>query len=95
MPKKKPVDLFEEHDSTHLGNEATGNLRAYVERVERLAEEKQALADDIKEIYAEAKGSGFDVKQMHKVVAIRKQDRDKWKEEQAVLDLYLSALGVL
>lgn len=95
MPKKKPVDLFEERDSTHLGNEATGNLRSLIERVERVSEEIDALTSDRKEIYAEAKGSGFDVKQMRKVVAIRKQDRDKWKEEQAVLDLYLSALGVL
>ncbi len=95
MPKKKPVDLFEEQDSTHLGNEATGNLRSYIERVERVSEEIDALTSDRKEIYAEAKATGFDVKQMRKVVAIRKQDRDKWKNEQAVLDLYLSSLGML
>jgi uncharacterized protein (UPF0335 family) len=95
MPKKKPVDLFEDQDTTHLGNAETGHLRAYVERIERVQEEIDALTSDRKEIYAEAKGTGFDVKQMRKVVAIRKQDRDKWREEQQVLDLYLSALGVL
>lgn len=85
-------DLF---DPTHLGNEATGALRTYLERIERLAEEKQAIADDIKEVYSEAKGGGFDVKQMRRLVAIRKMDREKWEAEQQVLDLYLHSLGLL
>jgi len=54
-----------------------GHLRAFIERIERLEEEKKALADDIKDVYAEAKGTGFDVKVMRKIVSIRKQDRDK------------------
>ena len=71
-----------------------GQLRAFVERIERLEEEKKALADDIKDVYAEAKGNGFDVKVIRKVVSIRKQDRDKRLEEETILDLYLAALGI-
>ncbi len=71
-----------------------GHLRAFVERIERLEEEKKALADDIKDVYAEAKGNGFDVKVIRKVVSIRKQDRDKRIEEETILDLYLAALGM-
>ena len=71
-----------------------GHLRAFIERVERLEEEKKALADDIKEVYAEAKGNGFDVKIMRKIVTIRRQDRDQRREEEQILDLYLAALGM-
>jgi uncharacterized protein (UPF0335 family) len=71
-----------------------GKLRAFVERIERLEEEKKALADDIKDVYAEAKGNGFDAKVIRKVVSIRKQDRDKLREEEEILDLYLAALGM-
>ena len=70
-----------------------GHLKAFVERVERLEEEKKAIADDIKEVYAEAKGNGYDVAIMRKVVALRKIDRNKRAEAEEVLDLYLSALG--
>lgn len=72
---------------------AQGRLRSIVERVERLEEDKQAIMTDIKEVYAEAKGEGYDVKMLRKVVRIRKQDRAKRQEEDAILDLYLSALG--
>ena len=71
-----------------------GHLRAFIERIERLEEEKKALADDIKDVYAEAKGNGFDAKVIRKVVSIRKQDRDKLREEEEILDLYLAALGM-
>ncbi len=71
-----------------------GHLRAFIERIERLEEEKKALADDIKDVYAEAKGNGFDVKIIRKIVSIRKQDRDKRREEEEILDLYLAALGM-
>jgi len=71
-----------------------GQLRAFVERIERLEEEKKALADDIKDVYAEAKGNGFDTKVIRKVVSIRRQDRDKRREEEEILDLYLAALGM-
>lgn len=71
------------------------HLRAFLERIERLEEEKKALADDIRDVYAEAKGNGFDVKIIRKIVALRKQDADKRREEQEILDLYLGALGML
>ena len=71
-----------------------GHLRAFVERIERLEEEKKALADDIKDVYGEAKANGFDTRIMRKVVSIRKQDRDKRIEEETILDLYLAALGL-
>ena len=70
-----------------------GHLRAFLERIERLEEEKRAIADDIKEVYAEAKGTGFDTKIMRKIISLRRQDRDKRREEEEILDLYLSALG--
>jgi uncharacterized protein (UPF0335 family) len=70
-----------------------GHLRAFVERIEHLEEEKKAIADDIKEVYAEAKGTGYDIKIMRKIVSLRRQDREKRKEEEEILDLYLTALG--
>ena len=73
---------------------AKDQLKAFVERVERLEEEKKALSDDVKDVYAEAKGNGFDVKIMRKIISIRKQDRDKRREEEEILDLYLAALGI-
>ena len=72
---------------------AKDQLKSIVERIERLEEEKKALADDIKEVFAEAKGNGFDVKVLKKVVRLRKMDRAKRQEEDAILDLYLSAIG--
>ena len=72
-----------------------GQLRAFVERVERLSEEKKAIADDIKDVFAEAKGNGFDTKVMRKAIKIRAMDRDKRREEEEILDLYLHALGML
>ena len=71
-----------------------GHLLAFIERIERLEEEKKALTSDIKEVYGEAKANGFDVKIMRKIVSIRKQDRDSRIEEETVLDLYLAALGM-
>jgi uncharacterized protein (UPF0335 family) len=70
------------------------HLRAFIERIEKLEEEKKAIAEDIKEVYGEAKGNGFDTKVIRKIVSIRKQDRDKRREEEEILDLYLSALGI-
>ena len=71
-----------------------GHLRAFLERIERLEEEKRAIADDIKEVYAEAKGHGFDTKILRKVVSLRKKDANERQEEEAILDLYLAALGM-
>lgn len=73
---------------------ASDQLRAFVERIERLEEEKKTIADDIKEIYAEAKGNGFDTKVLRKVVSLRKQDMNERLEHEAILDLYLHALGM-
>ena len=74
---------------------AHGRLRTIIERIERLEEDKAAIATDIKEVFAEAKGEGYDVKVLRKVVRIRKQDKAKRLEEEAILDLYLSAIGEL
>lgn len=73
---------------------ARDQLRAFIERIERLEEEKKAISDDIKEVYAEAKGSGFDTKVMRQIVRIRKQDRNERAEQEAILDLYMHALGM-
>ena len=73
---------------------AAGQLRSLVERIERLEEEKTALTADIGEVYAEAKGHGFDTKIMRQVIRIRRLDKADRQEQEAVLDLYLSALGM-
>lgn len=72
---------------------AQTRLRTIIERIERLEEDKAAIAEDIKEVYAEAKGEGFDVKILRKVVSLRKKDKVKRQEEEAILELYLSAIG--
>jgi len=78
-----------------LNSTAQGQLKTIVERVERLEEDKAAVMADLKEVWAEAKGNGFDVKILRKVVRLRKQDRAKRQEEEAILDLYMSAIGEL
>lgn len=70
-------------------------LRAFIERIERLEEEKRATAEDIKDVYAEAKGTGFDAKIIRKIVSLRRQDVRKRKEEEEILDVYMSALGMV
>jgi uncharacterized protein (UPF0335 family) len=72
---------------------AAGQLRSLIERIERLEEEKKAIADDIKDVYGEAKANGFDTKVLRQVVRIRKQDQAERQEQEALLDLYLAALG--
>lgn len=74
---------------------AQGRLKSFIERIERLEEDKAAIAADLKEVFAEAKGEGFDTKIIRKVVRLRKQDKAKMQEEEAILDLYLSAIGGL
>ncbi|MCB9994462.1 MAG: DUF2312 domain-containing protein [Hyphomicrobiaceae bacterium] len=76
------------------GGMAPNQLKAFIERIERLEEEKKAIADDIREVYAEAKGNGFDTKVMRQVVKIRKQDTNERLEREAILDTYLHALGM-
>lgn len=77
-----------------VGGVAGQRLRSFIERVERLEEEKTALMEDIKEIYAEAKGVGFDAKTMRKIVSLRKMDSEKRREADELLDLYRSAIGM-
>ncbi len=74
---------------------AQGQLRSLIERIERLEEEKKALAADIREVYAEAKANGFDTKILRKVVTLRKKERHEREEEEAMIELYLNALGML
>ena len=74
---------------------ARDQLRTIVERIERLEEEKKAIADDIRDVFAEAKSNGFDVKTLRSVVRMRKIDTAERQEQEAMLDLYLSALGML
>jgi uncharacterized protein (UPF0335 family) len=74
---------------------AKEQLRAFVERIERLEEEKKAIADDIRDVYAEAKGNGYDVKALRSVVRLRKQDKDERAEQEAILETYLHALGMI
>lgn len=84
------------HNSARVpGEVAADEIRAFLERIERLTEEKKALQGDISEVYGEAKGHGYDTRTLRTVVKIRAQDRDKRKEEQELLDLYLGALGML
>ena len=73
---------------------AQDQLRAFIERIERMEEEKKAISDDIKEIYAEAKGNGFDTKVLRQIVRIRKQDASERMEQEALLELYMAALGM-
>jgi uncharacterized protein (UPF0335 family) len=74
---------------------AKGQLKTIVERIERLEEEKKTIAADIKEVYAEAKGNGFDTRILRKVISIRRKDRHEREEEEAMLEIYLDALGML
>lgn len=74
---------------------ARDQLRSIIERIERLEEEKKSIADDIKDVYAEAKANGFDAKALRRIVAIRKQDQNERMEQEAVLDTYMAALGML
>lgn len=74
---------------------AKDHLKAFVERIERLEEERKAISDDIRDVYAEAKGTGFDVKALRAIVRLRKQDPDERAEHEAILGLYLVALGMV
>ncbi|MDJ0932445.1 DUF2312 domain-containing protein [Breoghania sp.] len=77
------------------GGVAADQLRAFVERIERLEEEKKAISDDVKDVYGEAKAMGFDVKILRQVVRLRKQEPHEREEQEAILDLYMHALGMI
>ena len=85
--------MSQETSADVLNVNAQSQLRSIVERVERLETEKAEVSEQIKEVYAEAKSNGFDAKSIRKVVALRKKDRARRQEEEAILDLYLSAIG--
>jgi uncharacterized protein (UPF0335 family) len=70
------------------------HLLAFIERIERLEEDKKQVSEDIKDVYAEAKGTGYDIKNVRKIVSIRKQDKEKRREEEEILQLYMNALGM-
>lgn len=73
---------------------AVNELRALISRIERLEEEKQTISDDVKEVFAELKGSGFDTKAVRTILRLRKKEAHERQEEQAMIDLYLEALGM-
>ncbi len=73
---------------------AAGQLKALIERIERLEADKQQVADDIKDVYAEAKGTGFDIKALRTIVRLRKKEASEREEEESILDLYKAALGM-
>ena len=73
---------------------ASAELRQFIERIERLEEEKATLQDDIKDVFAEAKGRGFDIKAMRAIIRLRKKDKAEREEEEAMIDLYKAALGM-
>jgi uncharacterized protein (UPF0335 family) len=74
---------------------AKEHLKAVVERVEHLEEEKKAIADDIRDVYAEAKANGFDIKALRAIVRLRKQDANERREQETILETYMLALGML
>lgn len=90
-PKKSKVEKAEEVSSNVI---AVGQLRAFIERIERLEEEKQTVADDIKDVYGELKGSGFDSKTVRAIIHLRKKEDHERHEEEAMLHLYMDALGM-
>ena len=89
------MSIAEKHDDAPATRFAKDHLKAFVERVERLEEEKKTISDDIRDVYTEAKAHGFDVKALRAIVRLRKQDVDERKEQEAILETYLQALGML
>ncbi|OJX99512.1 MAG: DUF2312 domain-containing protein [Rhizobiales bacterium 63-22] len=90
-PAKSKVEKAEERTANTI---AAGQLRSLIERIERLEEERKAIADDIKEVYAEAKGTGFDPKTIRAIIRLRKKEDHERQEEEAMLHLYMDALGM-
>lgn len=88
-------DIDPESPGIGHNNLAGAELRSFIERIERLEEEKQAIANDIKDVFGEAKGRGYDTKAMKTIIRLQKQDPKKRAEEEAILDTYLHALGMI
>jgi uncharacterized protein (UPF0335 family) len=78
-----------------VGGIAGERLKSFVERIERLEEEKKAISEDIKDVYAESKGNGFDVKALRTIIRLRKQDPNERQEQETILETYMHALGML
>lgn len=93
MPKKKLPELTRGADGT-TETVSGARLKSFVERLERLEEEKKALSGDIRDVYAESKSTGFEPKILRKIITLRKANLEKRREEQDLLDLYMSALGM-
>ena len=92
MPATAAATAAKEETATRF---AKDQLKAFIERIERLEEEKKAIADDIRDVYAEAKANGFDVKALRAIVRLRKIDVEERREQEAVLETYMHALGML
>jgi uncharacterized protein (UPF0335 family) len=88
----KEIEMAEEKGGVE--NVAASELRAFIERIERLEEEKQTIVDDIKDVMGEAKGRGYDTKAIRTILRLRKKDRDERMEEEAILQTYMAALGM-
>ena len=82
-------------EAKDVGGVAGARLKSFIVRIERLETEKAELSEDIKEVYAEAKGTGFNVKAVRKIVSMRKMDTDKRREEEEILELYKAAIGIV
>lgn len=91
---KLPQSGNDNEDAKDVDGVAGQRLKAFIERIERLEEEKAALAEDIKEVYGEAKAVGFDTKTIRKVIRLRKMEAEKRQEEEHMLDLYMAAIGM-
>lgn len=85
--------MSDDQSSSQIGGIAAEALRQFIDRIERLEEEKKALSADLKDVYSQCKGQGFDTKIVRKIVALRKRDRQEREEEEQLLDLYLAAIG--
>jgi uncharacterized protein (UPF0335 family) len=94
IPTATPGRTVNLSDNGEVQSIAAAQLRSFVERIERLDEEKKAIADDIKDVYGEAKSNGYDTKALRRLVALRKMDRAEREERAAVLELYANALGM-
>lgn len=96
-PEARPADeaAANRARTASVNGVASDQLLSFIERIERLIEEKQTIADDIKSVFGEAKGTGFSPKTIRKVIAIRKQDPAERAEQEAILDTYLAALGMI
>lgn len=98
MAATRSPDIYEDNMAEDIAETAqtvaAGQLRAFIERIERLEEDKKNIAEDIKEVYAELKGTGFDTKAVRTIIRLRKQDKAEREEAESILDLYMTALGM-